>query len=117
MKLLFYVLNKTEKLDAVLTEFARRNINGATVIDSAGMARLLSHKHDEDEIPFLGSVRAFLNPEREKSNVIFTVIQDNQLSDAISAIEHVVGDLSTKNNGVAFSVPIDFTKGICGIGD
>lgn len=113
MKLLFFVLNKTEKLDAVLTEFANRNISGATVLESMGMARLLSHKHDEDEIPFLGSLRTFLNPEREKSKVIFAVIQDEQLSEAVSAIEHVVGDLSVKDTGVVFSVPIDFAKGIC----
>jgi len=113
MKLLFYVLNKTEKLDAILTEFAHRNINGATVLDSVGMARLLSHKHDEEEMPFLSSVRAFLNPEREKSHVIFTIIQDNQLSDAISAIESIVGDLSMKDNGIAFSISLDYTKGIC----
>lgn len=113
MKLLFYVLNKTEKLDAILTEFAHKNIRGATVLDSAGMARLLSRKHEDYEIPFLGSVRTFMNPEREKSKVIFTVIKEEQLSEAISAIEKVVGDLSLKDNGVAFSIPLDFTKGIC----
>jgi len=116
MKLLFFVLNKTEKLDAVLTAFALKDICGATVLDSMGMARLLSHKHDEDEIPFLGSLRAFLNPEREKSNVIFTVIQDCQLTDAVNAIESVVGDLSRKDTGVVFSVPIDFMKGFGKIG-
>jgi hypothetical protein len=117
MKLLFYVLNKTEKLDALLTEFTHRNIHGATVLESVGMARVLSHQHDADEIPFLGSIRAFLNPEKEKGNVIFTVIKDEQLTDAISAIEYVVGDLSLKDNGVAFCVPIDYTKGFCEIGD
>lgn len=111
MKLLFFVLNKTEKLDDVLTEFAYRNINGATIVDSVGMARLLSKEHDEDEIPFLGPIRAFLSPEREKSNMIFTVIQDDQLSEAVDAIEKVVGNLSNEDTGVVFSVPIDFTKG------
>ena len=116
MKLLFFVLNKTEKLDAVLTEFVRRNIHGATVLESMGMARLLSRKHDEDEIPFLGSLRTLLNPEREKNNLIFAVIQDNQLPEAVSAIEKVVGDLSVNNTGVVFSVPIDFSKGLYEIG-
>lgn len=116
MKLLFFVLNKTEKLDAVLTEYARRDISGATVLDSMGMARILSHKHDEDEIPFLGSLRAFLNPEREKSNVIFAVIKDSQLTEAVEAIESVVGNLSHKDTGVVFSVPIDFMKGFEKIG-
>ncbi|MFT5873024.1 MAG: hypothetical protein ACI8WT_001966 [Clostridium sp.] len=116
MKLLFFILNKVEKLDEVLTEFARINISGATVLDSMGMARLLNHQHDEGEIPFLGSLRAFLNPEREKSKVIITVIQEWQLSEAVSAIESIVGDLSDKDNGIVFSVPIDFTKGIRKIG-
>ncbi len=116
MKLLFFVLNKTEKLDAVLTEFVHRNIHGATVLESMGMARLLSRKHDEDEIPFLGSLRTILNPEREKNNVILAVIQDNQLPEAVSAIEKVVGDLTVNNTGIVFSVPIDFSKGFCEIG-
>jgi len=116
MKLLYFVLNKTEMLDEVLTEFSRRNICGATVLESAGMARLLSHEHDEDELPFLGSLRAYLNPEREKNKIILTVIQDNQLKDAVDAIEHVVGDLSIKDTGIVFSVPIDFAKGLCDSG-
>ncbi len=76
------------------------------------MARLLRHKHDEDEIPFLGSLRTFLNPEREKGKVIFTAIEDEQLSEAVNIIETIVGDLSKKDTGIIFSVPIDFVKGI-----
>lgn len=112
MKLLFLILNKTEKLDEILTEFTRREISGATIIDSIGMARLLSYQHDEDEIPFLGSLKAFLNPEREKSKIVLTVIREEQLSEAVDAIESVIGDLTLKDTGVVFSVPIDFTKGI-----
>jgi len=117
MKLLVLVLNKTEKLDELLTEFANRNISGATVLESMGMARLLSHKHDEDEIPFLGALRVFLNPEREKSKTIFAAIPDEQLTEAVGIIESIVGDLSAHDTGVVFSVPIDYTKGICKIGE
>ncbi len=112
MKLLFFVLNETEKLDDVLTELATNGIKGATVIDSMGMARILSNNHDDNEISFLSSLRSFLSPEREKNNLIFTVIRENQLETAVKAIESVTGDLSRKNTGVIFSVPIDFTKGI-----
>lgn len=112
MKLLFFVLNRTEKLDDVLTELAKNCIKGATVIDSMGMARILSCKHDNNEIDFLSSLRAFLNPEREKNNVIFMVIHDEQLQTAVNAIESVIGDLTQKDTGVIFSVPVDFTKGI-----
>ncbi len=112
MKLLFFILNETEKLDDVLKELATNGIKGATVIDSMGMARILSNNHDENEISFLSSLRSFLNPEREKNNLIFTVIRETQLETAVKAIESVTGDLSQKNIGVIFSVPVDFTKGI-----
>ena len=112
MRLFFYILNQTEYLDQIMTEFARRGIKGATIIESTGMARVLSHKHDEDELPFLASLRKFLNPERESSNIIFTIIEDNLLSTAVDIIESVVGDLSRKNNGIVFSFPVDYTKGI-----
>lgn len=116
MKLLFFVLNKTEKIDDVLTAFAHNNICGATVIESVGMARLLSQKHDEAEIPFLASLRQYLNPEKQKNLVLFAVIQNDQFQDAVDAIESVVGDLSFGDTGVVFSVPIDFTKGLCDVG-
>ncbi|MBN2851735.1 MAG: hypothetical protein JXQ23_03255 [Clostridia bacterium] len=116
MKALFFVLNDTDKLDEVMTAFVRKNICGATIIESVGMARILSNKHLENEIPFIGSLRAFLSPEREKSNVIFSVIQDEQLNDAVEAIESVVGDLWNKGAGVVFSIPIDFAKGFFGCG-
>jgi len=116
MKLMIFVLNQTEKLDAILTEFATKNICGATILDGVGMARVLSHKHDEEEIPFLSNVFSFLNPDREKSKVILAVIDDNQLDEAIEVIESIVGDLAKKNTGVIFSVPIDYAKGICKIG-
>lgn len=116
MKLLIFVLNKTEKLDDVLTEFARRNMCGATVLDSMGMARMLAGTHDEEEIPFLGSLRQFLNSERRQNNVILAAIDDEQVDEAVAAIESVVGDLSNEDTGVVFCLPIDYTKGICKIG-
>lgn len=116
MKLLIFVLYDTDKLDAVLTEFAKSNICGATILDSKGMAGLLYSEHDEDEIPFLGMLRSFATPERAKSNVILAGIDDDKLDEAVKAIESVVGDLTKENTGVVFSIPMDYTKGICRIG-
>ncbi len=116
MKLLIFILKQTEKLDPVLTEFANRDICGATVLDGVGMATLLYNNHSEDEIPFLGMLRSVATPEREKCKVILAAINDDQLDDAVKAIEDVVGDLTKENTGVVFSLPLDFTKGICAIG-
>ena len=116
MKLLFIVLNKTEKMDDLLSEFARKKICDATVVESMGMAKMLSQKYDDDEIPLLASLRQYLNPERTKNFLIFAVIQDKLLQEAVETIESVVGDLSAKDTGIVFSVPIDFAKGICSFG-
>jgi hypothetical protein len=111
MRVFFYVLNKTELLNTLLDTFAHNGITGATIIESTGMARILSSKYDEDELPFLASLRNFLNPERSHSNVIFMVIEDGQLQEVVDIIEKIVGDLAEDNNGIAFSLPLDYVKG------
>ncbi|MGO5053513.1 hypothetical protein ACTQ6A_13565 [Lachnospiraceae bacterium LCP25S3_G4] len=111
MKLLYFVLNKTEKLDEILAEFIQWGIKDATIVDSMGMVRLLNSKYDEDELPFLGSVRAFLKKDFEKSKLIMIVLDECKVPVAIQAIENVIGDLTKKDTGVVFTVPIDFVKG------
>jgi len=112
MRLFCYILNQKEYLDTILTEFAHNGICGATIIDSTGMARVLSHKHDEEELPFLASLRKLLNPDRENNNIILTVIKDEQLPLAVDIIERIVGNLEDNNKGIVFSFPLDYTKGI-----
>ena len=112
MRLFCYILNHIEHLDAILTEFAHNGINGATIIDSTGMARVLSQNHDEEEFSFLASLRKLLISDRENNNIILTVIKDEQLPIAVGAIEKVVGDIDSNSNGIMFSFPLDFTKGI-----
>ena len=64
MQLLFFVLNRSEMLDDILTSFADHDIHGATILDSKGMVHLLASHSDEGEVPFFGAMRAFLKPER-----------------------------------------------------
>ncbi len=111
MKLVVFVLNKTEKLEAVLEELARENICGGTILRSEGMARVLTN-YDGDDIPFIGSIRAILNPERKESRTLLLVIKDEQLEKVTKSIEKVVGDIRGKDTGIIFSVPVDFTKGL-----
>ena len=114
MVLLILVLNKEEKLEEILTEFMRIGINGATVLSSTGMARVLtgSKRNEEDDIPLFGALRAWINPERAKSKTIFTVIPEGQCSMAVAAIESIIGDLSQVDCGIVFTVPIDYVKGL-----
>ncbi len=116
MRLFFLVLNKTEKIDALLSEFASKRICDATVVESMGMASMLSQKYDDYDIPLLASLRQYLNPERTKNYTLFAVIKDEQLQEIVETIESVIGDLNAENTGIVFSVPIDYTKGICDFG-
>lgn len=111
MKLVVFVLNKTEKLEEVLEELARENVCGGTILRSEGMGRVLKD-YDGNDIPFIGSLRAILNPERKESRTLLLVIRDEQLEVVTRAIEKVIGDICEKDTGVIFSVPVDFTKGL-----
>ena len=105
MQLLFFVLNRSEMLDDILTSFADHDIHGATILDSKGMVHLLAS-------PFFGAMRAFLKPERENSNLIIAAVNDDHVENAVKAIEDVIGDLSKPDTGVVFTVPISYVKGL-----
>lgn len=111
MKLFYFVLNETDKLDDILTSFIEKGIKDATIIDSMGMVRFLNCTHSCEEIPFLGAVRMFMKPDWKQSKLIFSALEDEQVALAVSAIEGVIGDLNKKNTGVVFTVPIDYSKG------
>lgn len=112
MKLLFFIFNRPDKLDDLLAEFTKYKISGATVVESMGMVHILNSFYDEDEIPFLGAVRAYLKSDREKNNLILAALEDDKVQDAVQAIENVIGDLNKRDTGVIFTVPIDFVKGL-----
>lgn len=108
MKLVVIVLSEDSRLQGLLQGFVRNGIKGATVISSKGMARALE---SADEYTFLGSIKAFLDPEQYGSTV-FTVIQDNQVELVSNIIKKTVGDLNQPDMGIMFTIPIDYAEGI-----
>jgi len=111
MRLVVFVLNQNDKLESLLTELARVGICGATILHSTGMARVLTN-YDGDDIPFIGSIRTLLNPERSKSHTLLLVIKDEQLEILVATIEKVVGGIRNEDTGIIFSMPLDFVKGL-----
>ncbi|MBU4540154.1 MAG: hypothetical protein KJ774_02885 [Firmicutes bacterium] len=116
MKLLVYVLSQPDKLDSLLAALASKQICGATVLESRGMARHLSHLHDADEIPILGSLRSFLHPDVTQGNLIFVILEDQKIAQVIEVIEATVANLEEPDSGIVFTIPVDFAKGLCSIG-
>ncbi len=109
MKLLVFVLNRTEKLEPALNALEHAGLRGATVIQSRGMAMTLEKYFDGS---FLGSLRAMMEPDREENVTVFMVLKDEDVQRAVGIVEDAAGSFNAPNSGIAFSVPVDFIKGI-----
>jgi nitrogen regulatory protein P-II 1 len=106
--LLVFVLNREEELEEILLGFVEIGIPGATVLDSVGMGRILSH-----EIPLFAGLRSLIIGTRPSNKTIFTVIPGREKVDqAIHLIEDICGDLAEPGSGILFSVPLSDVRGV-----
>ncbi len=112
MKLLVIILNNVDALDDLMARFAQEGIRGATILSSTGMARELAYHDHEEEIGFLGSLRALLDPDRAENRTILTVLRDEQVELAIRLVQEEVGDLNQPDTGILFTVPVDRLMGV-----
>ena len=109
MKLMIFVLNKLDVLDYLLEDMSKAGINGATIINSTGMAMTLSRLENS----FLGgSLRAWFDADRDDNRTVLAVIREDQTETVRQVIKDVVGDLSKPNTGILFTLPIDFVEGL-----
>ena len=107
MELLIFVMNQIDSLDQLLKDFSNEKKFSATVIDSAGMARILA---DHDYL--FGSLRSLLNDSQVNSKTIFMVLKHEDVQQAVDIIERNVGNLEEPNTGIVFTVPVNYVKGI-----
>lgn len=111
MKLLIFILNKTDKLDRLLKELAKAHITGATVLNSSGMASQLSKTNDETLSTIFGSLRHLLKDNQVDNKTIMMVVKEENIEIIERIIGEVVGDIKQPNTGLLFTVPIDFIRG------
>jgi hypothetical protein len=108
MKLMVLILNRTDALDNLLEGLSAAGLGGATIIESSGLATTLSRL---DSSFISSSIRAILSGSEEDNRTILSVIRNDQLDIARKVIYNTVGDLSSPNTGILFTVPIDFVEG------
>ena len=108
MQILVLVLNKYERLGKLLVSLNDAGIKGATVINTTGMAQLLCRETDA----MLGSLRAFLTPEREDNRTVFMVLSDEKVEIAKKIIHDVVGTLEKPGSGILFTAPTLSVEGL-----
>ena len=108
MQLLIAVINQEEKLDEILSGLVELGVTGATIINSEGMGRVLSH-----DIPIFAGLQTLLARARPENLTIFSVIDDPvKVDGALSLLQHICGDLQTPATGIAFTVPVNRVVGL-----
>lgn len=107
MRLLFFILNKEERLEEILEALLELGVNGATIIDSMGMGRILAH-----DIPIFAGFRTLLKDTRPGNKTILIVIPQSKIEALTRAIEHIIGDLDKPGNGILFALPVDYCRGL-----
>jgi len=107
MHLLIAVVNDPEKLDEILSGYLELGITGATIINSEGMGRVLSH-----DIPIFAGLQTLISRSRPQNRTIFSVIEDEKVEPAIALLQEVCGDLAAPATGIAFTLPLDRVVGL-----
>jgi len=107
MQLLLFILNKEEHLEEILEMFLELDINGATIIDSIGMGRILAH-----DIPIFAGFRNLMQESRPGNKTIFTVLHEDKVQSVIQGIEQICGCLDDPGSGILITFPVSNVKGI-----
>lgn len=107
MQLLVAVINHAELLDGVLAGFKELGLSGATVLESRGMARLLSR-----DVPLFAGVSELRSASRAENRTLLCVVDDAQADAAIAMIESVIGGFTAPGAGIAFTMPVNRVVGL-----
>ncbi len=111
MQLYVLVLNHPEYLEPLFEAMMDKGIQGATVLESTGMMRVLADD-DNADMPLLGVFRHLYSPERRSSKTVFVVLHDEQLPLMAELVEQVTGGLDQPDSGISFALPLQYVKGI-----
>ncbi len=108
MELLIAVINDVELMDEVLAGFLEIGITGATVLDSEGMGRVLSH-----DIPIFAGLQTLISRSRPQNQTLFSVIDEPEKVDlAIALLQDVCGRLEDPATGIAITLPVNRVVGL-----
>ena len=110
-KLMVLILSKVDVMPEILSDFMNAGIKGTTIVDCEGMLRALDNS-DINPPPIFGSLRRYLNPERPKGKILYTVLPENSVNEAKNIINKNVGGLDTPDTGICFTISLDDIFGI-----
>jgi nitrogen regulatory protein PII len=99
MELVVIICNQPERLNHVLELLAEEGVPGGTVIQSEGMAKLVS-----SDAPLLARYGHLFSGVRPHNCTILTVVSAQQAHSLLRALES--RDEIARDCGVAFSLPL-----------
>lgn len=110
MKMMMFVLDNPNQLDAILDAWRAIGVRGATIVESTGLYRrqlkILGAR-------FLPSLPELVERVQQGHYTLFVVVPDAQTVRAcLTASEEVVGNLAEPNSGILVSWELDFVKGL-----
>jgi nitrogen regulatory protein P-II 1 len=107
VQLLIAVINEEEKLDEILSGMVELGVTGATIINSEGMGRVLSH-----DIPIFAGLEALASRSRPQNQTIFSVIRDEKVDAVIALLQEICGDFKNGGTGIVMTVPLTRVVGL-----
>jgi len=100
-EILFCLVKKEHKIEEILTGFLDLGITGATVIDGRGMGEIIS-----EDVPIFAGLRSFFPRGNIHTYIILSVLENDQIADAIALIQEICGNLDEPGTGIAFTMPL-----------
>jgi nitrogen regulatory protein P-II 1 len=108
VQLLIAVINQEEKLDEILSGLVELGVTGATIINSEGMGRVLSH-----DIPIFAGLETLASRSRPQNQTLFSVIREDEKVDAVIALlQEICGSLENPATGIVVTVPVNRALGL-----
>lgn len=110
MFMVMYVLDNPDKLDAILDAWEAVGVSGVTIIESSGIFRRQT-KHRR--IPMRFDFEQLVERAERGNYTLFTLVENEAMVEqCVSAVEDVVGDLSTPNTGILAAWPLSMVRGL-----
>lgn len=106
MELLVLILNREEKLEEILTFFLEEGVRGATLLDSEGMGRILSH-----DVPIFAGFRDLFAPAKPFNRTILSVVPSELVEPLGEGVGKILGGWDKPGAGVLFTVPVSRSWG------
>lgn len=104
-KLLIVILYEEDLLYRVLELFIEEGIEGASIMESAGMGQYISN------VPLFADFIGFMNPRKDHSKTILALVPEERLDDLLSGIEDVTGDLDRTQGAMVLALDVALVRG------